>query len=50
MTYRAIKWHVYVSQQLIPDDHAGKVHPCFTRETLDAFSATRRKRGRPRKS
>lgn len=47
MTTRAVKWHIYVAGDLVPDGRAGDKHPCFTRDTLDTFQATRRARGRP---
>ena len=49
MTVRALKWHVYAKRDLIPNGRAGDLHSCFTRETLDAFAATRRRAGRPTK-
>lgn len=49
MTVRALKWHVYARRDLTPDGRAGDLHPCFTRETLDTFAATRRRAGRPAK-
>ncbi len=49
MTERAVRWHVYARRDLTPDGRAGDLHPCFTRETLDAFAATRRRAGRPAK-
>ena len=47
MSVRAVKWHVYVKGDLIPDGRAGDLHPCFTRETLDTFKASLRRPGRP---
>jgi hypothetical protein len=47
MTVHALKWHVYTKRDLVPDGRAGDKHPCFTRDTLDTFQATRRNRGRP---
>jgi hypothetical protein len=44
---QTVKWHVYTAKTLAPDAAVGKTL-MFTRETLDAFRAARRRPGRPK--
>ena len=49
ISFPTLKYHIYYSKQLVPDQRIGG-RLIFEKGTLDEFARTRRKAGRPKRA